>query len=102
MRFCHSIAFVLLLPVAFLSAQERVPLKLEAPDGWRGETLKLPPTFAPDMKLNGWEHIRFAPGMMKADSDTFFCYAFVFELEKHADLSEQVVNDEFLKYYRQF
>ncbi len=52
------------------------------------------------MKLKGSEHIRFAPGMMNPESDTFFSYAFVFELEPMPELTEAVVKDEFLKYYR--
>ena len=63
-----------------LAADEPGSAKLAAPAGWGGETIQLPPGFAPDMKLKGSEHIRFAPGMMKPDSDSFFCYAFVFEL----------------------
>jgi hypothetical protein len=52
------------------------------------------------MKLKGTEHIRFAPGMMKPESDSFFSYAFAFELEPKPVLTEAVVKDEFLKYYR--
>jgi hypothetical protein len=38
--------------------------------------------------------------MMKSESDTFFCYAFVFELQPEPALTEAVLKDEFLKYYR--
>ena len=38
--------------------------------------------------------------MMKPESDSFFSYAFVFELESKPVLTEAVVKDEFLKYYR--
>lgn len=80
--------------------EEPAPFKLAAPGGWGGETIGLPPGFAPDMKLKGSEHIRFAPGMMKPESDSFFTYAFVFELQPKPDLTESIVKDEFLKYYR--
>lgn len=94
--------FGLLVSGALLIAEEpkSVKLKLDAPEGWAGETIALPPGFAPDMKLKGAEHIRFAPGMMKPTSDSFFCYAFAFELESKPTLTEAVVKDEFLKYYR--
>jgi len=85
---------------AFLAADEPSPAKLAAPAGWGGETIQLPPGFAPEMKLKGSEHIRFAPGMMNPESDTFFSYAFVFELEPMPELTEAVVKEEFLKYYR--
>ncbi len=93
-------AFILFISSTHLVAQEPAAFKLAAPAGWGGETIKLPPGFAPDMKLKGLEHIRFAPGMMKPDSDSFFSYAFAFELESQPVLTDAVVKDEFLKYYR--
>ena len=91
---------IMLMAGAFLAADEPSPPKLAAPAGWGGETIALPPGFAPEMKLKGSEHIRFAPGMMDPESDTFFSYAFVFELEPMPELTEAVVKDEFLNYYR--
>ena len=93
-------AVSLLMSATLLIAEEKNPAKLAAPEGWAGETIELPPGFAPDMKWKGSEHIRFAPGMMKPASDSFFCYAFAFELQPKPDLTEAVVKDEFLKYYR--
>src|SRR5436853_7518097 len=94
------LAVGLLMSGAFLVADEPSTLKLAAPEGWAGESIELPPGFAPDMKLKGSEHIRFAPGMMKPAADSFFCYAFVFELQAKPELTEAVVKEEFLKYYR--
>jgi hypothetical protein len=94
------IAISLLFPGMMLTAQEPQSAELTAPVGWGGETIKLPPGFAADMKWTGVEHIRFAPGMMKPPSDSFFCYAFVFDLDRQPELSEAVIKDEFLKYYR--
>lgn len=91
---------IMLMAGAFLAADEPSPPKLAAPAGWGGETIALPPGFAPEMKLKGSEHIRFAPGMMNPESETFFSYAFVFELEPMPELTEAVVKEEFLKYYR--
>ncbi len=96
----HMFAFCLLMSSTILVADEPASQKLAAPEEWGGETITLPPGFAPDMKLKGLEYIRFAPGMMKPESDTFFSYAFVFELEPMPELTEAVVKDEFLKYYR--
>ncbi len=96
----RMIAVGLLMCGAILVEEKSDDLKLAAPEGWGGETIELPPKFAPDMKLKGSEHIRFAPGMMKPASDSFFCYAFVFELEAEPALTEAVLKDEFLKYYR--
>lgn len=52
------------------------------------------------MSLKGVEHIRFAPGMMNPRSDSFFSYAFAFEVQLRPALTELVVKEEFLKYYR--
>jgi len=94
-----AVSLYLLMLVAPLSADEPNRMKLAAPAGWGGETIQLPPGFAPDMKLVGAEHIRFAPGMMQSTSDSFFCYAFVFELQPKPELTESVVKAEFLKYF---
>ena len=96
----RMLAVCLVMTGTFLVAEETKSGKLTAPEGWAGETIELPPGFAPDMKLKGSEHIRFAPGMMKPASDSFFCYAFVFELQPKPELTEAVVKDEFLKYFR--
>jgi hypothetical protein len=90
----------LLISGTLLFADEPGTLKLAAPDDWGGETIELPPGFAPDMKLKGSEYIRFAPGMMNPESESFFCYAFAFELQPQPVLTEDIVKEEFLKYYR--
>ncbi len=94
----RMLLFSLLTSPAVLLASD--PGKLAAPDGWGGETIKLPPGFAPDMTLRGLEHIRFAPGMFKPQSDSFFSYAFVFELRPEPALTQVTVTAELLKYYR--
>ena len=93
-------AVILLVFETNLMAGDTSSEKLIAPDGWSGETIKLPPNFAPDVKLKGVEHIRFAPGMMRPESGSFFCYAFVFELQPKPVLTETVVKGELLKYYQ--
>ncbi|MFT4546872.1 MAG: hypothetical protein ACI8XO_004327 [Verrucomicrobiales bacterium] len=67
---------------------------------WKGERITLPPPFAKDMKLQGIEEIRFAPGMFKPDSDSFFSYVFVFSVPGEKKLSEKVIKSETLTYYR--
>lgn len=67
---------------------------------WKGERITLPPPFAPAMKLRGLEEIRFAPGMFKAQADSFFSYAFVFSVSKEQELTLAVIQQEILTYYR--
>ena len=92
--------FSLLFLSAIAIADEQNRFALAAPAGWGGETIRLPPGFAPDMKLNGVEHIRFAPGMMQPGSDSFFSYAFAFELNPQPELTAAIVKEDFLRYYR--
>lgn len=96
----RTIVACLIATGALSLADDADAFKLAAPADWGGETINLPPGFAPEMKLKGREHIRFAPGMMKPGSDSFFSYAFVFELQSKPNLTEAVVKEEFLKYYR--
>lgn len=96
----RMLAVGLLISGSQLVAAEPKTVELAAPQDWTSETIALPPGFAPDMKLKGTEHVRFAPGMMKPASDSFFCYAFVFQLQSQPALTEAVVKEEFLKYYR--
>lgn len=89
-----------LLYPSLSAADETFLSKLPAPNDWGGETIRLPPAFAADMSVKGVEYIRFAPGMMDPQSDSFFCYAFAFELGLKPELTETILKDEFLKYYR--
>ena len=84
---------VLFLFFAALLLDAAQPLQLQqfvinkpAPQ-WFGERIKLPPTFAPKMKLKGIEEILFAPGMFKATEKDFFSYVFLFALETKPELT---------------
>ncbi|MDA1017048.1 MAG: hypothetical protein O3A00_21645 [Planctomycetota bacterium] len=83
-----------------MADEKPAPIEIKTPAGWGGETISLPPEFAPDMKVTGTEVIRFAPGMMQAKSDSFFSYVFVFRLKPEPKLTQEVLEREFLTYYR--
>ena len=53
---------VITLGTLVIAQDDKDEIPLKAPKGWSGETIKLPPGFARDMKLRGIEVIRFAPG----------------------------------------
>lgn len=74
--------------------------RFKVPADWNTERISLPPSFAPDMKLTGTEEIWFAPGMFKPKSDSFFSYMFVFHVEPKPKLTQEVLEQEFLAYYR--
>ena len=81
-------------------AEEPIRVEMETPKGWRTETLSLPTGFAKDMKLTGFEEVRFAPGMFRPDAEDFFTYCFVFCLPDQAPPNSKVLTEELLKYYR--
>jgi hypothetical protein len=74
--------------------------QMPAPQGWAKETIPLPPGFAPDMKWKGAEELRFAPGMYKPESDTFFSYAILFWLPGEQKVDAKSIEQEMLAYYR--
>ena len=98
--FCVSI----LIPVCcagFARGAESVDdIHLDGPEGWRGERIELPPTFARDMKLKGVEKIRFSKGMFQPESKEFFSYVIVFRLDGQPKLAPETLERELLTYYR--
>ncbi|MBC8288833.1 MAG: hypothetical protein H8E37_00805 [Planctomycetes bacterium] len=91
---------LLLLTSGLFAQAEDVRIHLDAPKGWRGEAISLPPGFARDMSWKGLEEVRFAPGMFDAKADDFFSYVFVFYLPEAKKPDEKVLTKELLKYYR--
>ena len=67
-KFSRSAFLFALFAVALSEAtiaEEPIRVEIETPKGWRTETLSLPTGFAKDMKLTGFEEVRFAPGMFR-------------------------------------
>ena len=95
-----AIVVFLICSTTVFADEKPATLKIATPAGWGGETIALPPSFAPDMKVTGTEVIRFAPGMMKPKSDSLFSYVFVFRLKPEPKLTSNVLNREFLTYYK--
>jgi hypothetical protein len=93
------VALVLAYPAAIRPAEEP-PYKIPEPEGWTKETFPLPPAFAPNMTWKGAEELRFAPGWMKADADTFFSYAILLWLPDDQKIDAATLERELLAYYR--
>jgi len=100
----HRLA-VLSLVLSVLSLEAAKPpllqqfvIKKPTPQ-WFGERIKLPPGFAPKMKLRGIEEILFAPGMFKDTEKDFFSYVFLFALGPKPELTADVLRGELLTYY---
>ncbi len=99
MQKLSGILFTLFLFLTAVQSQE-TSIDFHTPAEWKGETIQLPPGFAPDLKWNGVEHIRFAPGMFKPESESFFSYLLVFLLKEGEDVSDESVKAQVLTYYK--
>lgn len=62
------------------------PLDLQ---GWRNETLQLPPQFAPSLPA-GSESVLFAPGFFDSTSETHWSYVFTMWINEPAPNSEEL------------
>lgn len=79
--------------------EEKVENILEAPDDWRAEQIPFPLSFAPSIKFNGYEDIRFAPGWSKADSPEFWTYKMVWQIDEDPQLTEERLADLIETYF---
>lgn len=105
-----AVLFVTCLAVTLCAAQDAgdppppqpkppAGLPIDAPDGWRKETIPLPPGFAPEMTLRGVEELRFHPDMFKPETDGFFSYVFAMRVATKPKLTKELLHKELLVYY---
>lgn len=85
--------------LSLVSGVDGQTLKLDAPEKWRSESVKLPPPFAPKVSLKGEAKVYFSPGWGKKDSDEFFTYIFLFQTEAEPKFDEKVIEKELLAYF---
>jgi hypothetical protein len=91
--------FLVSLPIVS-KAQHAKPEFLKEPVSWEFERFALPPAFAPDFPYKGVEELRFAPGMFKKDTATYFTYAFVVQLDSVTFFSQDDTRNYLLIYYK--
>ena len=53
-----------------------------------------------NLRMTGFEEVRFAPGIFRPDAEDFFTYCFVFCLPDQTPPNQKVLTEELLKYYR--
>jgi hypothetical protein len=95
-----AILLLLFFAVTATAQKPQVTTDFSIETEWRGEVIKLPPSFAPDMTIVGVEDIRFAPGMFQPEQDDFFTYVFVITSTTGQKLTQKLVHDELLTYYK--
>lgn len=86
-------------PAASGVSPEKRAAACQAIADWRSEIIELPPEFAPTLPA-GREELRFAPGMFKPDSETYFTYAFVLSLAPGTALDVGAMKSLLDVYYR--
>lgn len=76
------------------------PYKFSSPADWRSERITFPLSFAPTIKYDGYEELRFAPGMFKPGSETYFTYAFFWWVKDRRTLTERVLKSQLEAYFK--
>ena len=80
---CLSLALV----AAVAESGNEPKLLPDAPEDWRFERIDFPLPFAPELKYDGFEELRFAPGMFNVESDTYFTYVFAMKISNTLPVS---------------
>ena len=78
----------------------QTPALLKGPADWRFEKMPIPPRFAPDIKLTGFEEARFAPGMFDTGSPNYFTYVLTVSANGTEPLDAAAIKDFLDKYYK--
>ena len=100
MKYLHA-AFIFIVSLsASAQTEEAKPQFLKEPADWAFERFTLPPSFEPAFPYKGVEELRFAPGMFKKDSATYFTYAFVAQLDNVTAFSQDDTRDYLLRYFK--
>ena len=72
----------------------------KTPPDWRFERIEFPLPFAPDLKYEGFEELRFAPGMFNAKSDTYFTYIFAMKITNDVSIDGKLLKSLLETYFR--
>lgn len=81
-------------------ADVEIPFLMPIPDGWGTETIHFPLGFAPQLEYEGFEELRFAPGMFEPESEDFWTYAFVWWIPSSSIINGEILQRDLEAYYR--
>ncbi|BBM85296.1 hypothetical protein [Candidatus Uabimicrobium amorphum] len=91
---------ILFILGCMLFADDKDPFEFSAPKDWRPERIAFPLSFAPEIKYDGFEELRFAPGMFSPEKDDYFCYVFFLWIEEKVSLDQKKIHEILLAYYK--
>ena len=92
MRFLHLFALVFLAASCVQPQPEETEMEVATfeLDDWNREEIALPPQFAPNLPA-GKEVLLFAPGMFDADSEDFWSYVFLMQIQENSMSNQRMV-----------
>lgn len=90
----------LLLLLSGIYAQDAEPEILLMPENWKFERIDFPLGFAPDIDFEGFEELRFSPGIFTTTSPDYFTYIFTMMIKNKRELTSSELESMLLSYYR--
>lgn len=81
-------------------AQEPEPILLNTLEDWRYEKIDFPLDFAPTLVYDGFEELRFSPGMFDTTSKTYFTYLFAISFNNISKISKSELKSFLSAYYK--
>jgi len=81
-------------------ADGEIPFLMPIPEGWGTETIHFPLGFAPQLEYEGFEELRFSPGMFEPESEDFWTYAFVWWIPSTTSIDAEILQRDLDSYYR--
>lgn len=94
-----TIAFLICSIIAFGQEEEKELGILESDTTWLKEIIKFPIGFAPEIKYEGYEDLRFAKNWRDKDHENFWCYMFVWHIEGIEKLTAKDLEQQIKFYY---
>lgn len=99
-RRTQLVILLIFATTSFVLAQDTNPVILHEPQDWRFERIDFPLDFAPEIKYEGFEELRFAPGMFDTLSDTYFTYVFVISINEKESITKDELVSLLSSYYK--
>ena len=75
------------------------PYTFTIPKGWGVERFLIPISFAPEIKYNGVEDIRFSPGWGNPETNEYWTYAFLWYLNGEVKTNAKIIENNLATYY---
>lgn len=85
--------------VRFDGHKWQAPYHLPLPEKWTFERFLIPISFAPEIRYEGVEDIRFAPGWGDKTSDEYWSYSFGWWLDGNPEMNATIITSNLKAYY---